>query len=94
MRFVQIVYMYTYEAWLKSIDTDSVNTKVLYLEGWEVNPLQSRLRQHVHSCSTVPTIAGSTFKLSFCNHQQLLHCIVFICLHIVKCLVFQCFLCL
>jgi len=34
-----------------------VKTKILYFQGWEVNPLESTFRHHLHIWSTVPASA-------------------------------------
>jgi len=52
----------------------------MYLQGWDINPLQSRLLQYIYTCPTIPNSAGSTSLIPFLefltaaplHHKQLL----------------------
>jgi hypothetical protein len=49
----------------KSINTESVKTKIYYLHKWECISLQSKHPHDVYTLSIAPVHAGSIFKLSF-----------------------------
>lgn len=49
--------------------TEFVKTKILYLQGHEVNPLQLCSFLHVHTCPTVLSSMEAYVKLSFWNRQ-------------------------
>jgi hypothetical protein len=61
--------MQKYKASLKSMETEYVETKMLYLQVQYVNPLQSRFLKHActhahaHTCCTIPANAGTTSKI-------------------------------
>jgi hypothetical protein len=66
-----------YEVSSKNTETESVNTRILYLQGQKINPLQ-----HIHNYFTIHVEAS--LKLNFWDHQQLLHYTVLNCLYINK----------
>jgi hypothetical protein len=67
---------YTDRTYMRPQKTKESETKILYLQGWEANPLQSRLAQQVHTYSTVLASSGKPSYFNFWDCQQLLHCFV------------------